>query len=149
MTFAYQPAAMPAALAGLVGRPRKHRPMFHVALIGPARTLPVLGLLDTGADYTIFPDRVAAQVGLDLSRAVPVACQGVGGTSLLAQFLPVTLRVSDGVESREWPGFVGFAAISTPYALLGDLGFLEFFDANFRSVRREVELTVNTRYAGT
>src|SRR5206468_934498 len=106
MSFAYQPAALPPALVPLVGRPGKHRPLFHVALLGPARTMPALGLLDTGADYTIFSTRLAAQAGLDLSRATPVICHGIGGAALLTHFLSVTLRVSDGIEARERTGLV-------------------------------------------
>ena len=33
-------------------------------------TLPHLSLLDTGADFTVFPERVAAAAGIDISGAV-------------------------------------------------------------------------------
>lgn len=149
MTFRYTQTPMPPALQLLTGRTSKGRPIIPVMLYGPAGSLLWDGLGDSGADWTVFPEPLARQVGLDLRHAVPCIARGVGGGSLLVHYLPVKMRVSDGLEAREWTGIIGFASLTARYALLGQLGFLEFFTANFQGDLEVVELTVNSRYAGT
>ena len=58
------------------------------------------------------------------------------------------LRLTDGREFREWPAWVGFTPARLPYPMLGFAGCLQFFDAEFRGGREEVELTVNPLYPG-
>jgi hypothetical protein len=104
------------------------------------------GLLDSGADDTVFPEAWAAQIGVDLSQAPVTTSKGVGGQPLAVRFAPVKLRVTDGVEFREWPATVGFVAGSPIRPLLGFAGFLQFFTATFHGDREEVELTVNSLF---
>lgn len=58
------------------------------------------------------------------------------------------MRILRSGERREWTGWVGFTPANLPYGLLGFSGFLQFFTATFRGDRDEVELTVNSLYAG-
>jgi hypothetical protein len=44
---------------------------------------------------------------------------------------------------------VGFASTRLRYNLLGQAGFLEFFDADFRGADHEVVLIPNARFPGT
>jgi hypothetical protein len=64
------------------------------------------------------------------------------------RYASVTLRITDGVEFREWPAVVGFASGNLTRPLLGFAGFLQFFTATFHGDREEVELTVNPLYPG-
>jgi hypothetical protein len=74
---------------------------------------------------------------------------GVGVPAYPLRYAQGTLRVTDGQEFREWPAWVGFTSVVLRQPLLGFAGFLQFFDALFRSDREEVELTVNSLYPGT
>ena len=107
-----------------------------------------MGRLDTGADDTIFPDHFAAQIGVDLTGAP----SGLSTTANMAptsvRYARVTLRLTDGVERREWPAWVGFSP-TIPRPLFGFAGFLQFFTATFHGDREQVELTVNSLYPGT
>jgi len=133
----------------LGGRFVRPRPVIMVSVTGPAKTHPAEAVIDTGADDTVFPERLAVKIGLDLSNA-PV---GSGTTASLAhirlRYARVTLRISDGREHREWPAWVGFTSVRLAFPMLGFAGVLQFFDADFRGGREEVELAVNPLYPGT
>jgi hypothetical protein len=60
----------------------------------------------------------------------------------------VTLRISDGIEFREWTATVGFVQTRLRHSLLGFAGFLQYFTATFHGDREEVELVVNSLYHG-
>ncbi len=106
------------------------------------------GRLDTGSDDTVLPERLAGLIGVDLSNAPIGQSRTANMASVTVRYAQITLRMTDGVERREWPAWVGFTpAIHRP--LLGFAGFLQFFTAAFRGDREEVELTVNSLYPGT
>ena len=108
------------------------------------------GLLDTGADDTVFSDAVAAALGVDLSRSQQRSISLAGRPQpLLCQYVAVHLRITDGIETLEWPATVGFVAARLHYALLGQAGFLQFFDADFGGDSRVLELETNPTFAGT
>jgi hypothetical protein len=65
------------------------------------------------------------------------------------RYATVTLRLTDGIERREWTAWVGFTRAPLRRPLLGFAGFLQFFTATFHGDREEVELAVNSLYRGT
>jgi hypothetical protein len=108
------------------------------------------GLLDSAADDTIFPLFVSALIGLDLSAAPehPVTLAG-RAQPIAVRYQAVTLRITDGVqETYEWTAVVGFAAVPLRRALLGQAGFLEFCNADFRGADHEVFLATNLTFPG-
>ena len=106
-------------------------------------------LLDTGSDDTVFPERVAAAIGVDLSNAPVGEASVVGLAGIRVRYAQVKLRISDGREQREWTGWVGFTASPLKQPLLGFAGFLQFFGSHFHGDQEVVELTVNRLYPGT
>ncbi|MGL4552639.1 MAG: aspartyl protease family protein, partial [Gemmataceae bacterium] len=131
LCFAYtrERIANPAvALGGAMTRPR---PLTDVTLIGPGGTGFARGLLDTGADDTVFPEALAALIGIDLTSCPAGVSRGVGGAGIPVRFAPVTIRLTDGLEHREWTAVAGFSAARTVNSLLGFAGFLQFFTATF------------------
>jgi hypothetical protein len=141
------PAKQPVLPLG--GRFVRPRPVISVSVVGPSDTVAVDALLDTGADDTVFPEKVAKTIGLDLTNAPTGSGAGVGSSNLPVRYAEVTLRLVSGSERREWKAWVGFGAAQFTLPMLGFAGFLQFFDANFRGAREEVELTVNALYPGT
>ncbi len=73
---------------------------------------------------------------------------GVGSRGLPLRYAPVTLRLTDGQEFREWPAWVGFTPAALVYPILGFAGCLQFFTSTFHGDTEEVELTVNRLYPG-
>ena len=107
-------------------------------------------LPDSGADDTVFPDWIAAKIGIDLSNLPRVDLNlATAGQTVSVRYAALTLRLTDGHESREWPAVVAFTSAHLNYALLGFAGCLQFFDANFQGAREQVELTTNALYPGT
>jgi hypothetical protein len=150
MQFRYKLIPTGRPMASLGGRTVRPRPLVDVAVIGPAGTRAHRALLDSGADDTVFPDWIAAAIGVDLSHApmIPMHLATAVGT-VPVRFASVALRLTDGREMREWPAVVGFTSARLIQSLLGFAGCLQFFDANFRGAVEIVELTTNALYPGT
>jgi hypothetical protein len=132
----------------LGGRQDRPKSLVFVSIVGPTSTDAREGLLDTGADDTVFPEQVATIIGIDLSLAAVGEAIGMGGVPLQVRYAEVKLRITDGKTFLEWPARVAFTAATMRRPLLGFAGFLQFFDANFRGAREEVELTANHLFPG-
>jgi hypothetical protein len=148
LTFAYHfhPGAAVWPLGGRMGRPR---PVVTVGVLGPTGSWTGTALLDTGSDDTVFPEDVAALIGLDLTNAPTGSASGVGMVAAPIRYAEVRLRLTDGNEFREWPARVGFTPTPLKRGLLGFAGFFQFFTATFDGERELVELSVNSLYPGT
>ena len=118
------------------------RPVIPIRLIGRASSRLVRGLLDTGADESVIPMEFADRIGV-IEAAVP------DGTVLSASGeMPVTygtliIELASGVEHYRWNAVVGIVDQPLREALLGNIGFLRYFDVTFFGERREVRLTRN------
>jgi hypothetical protein len=136
----------PSLRGGLV----RYRPIIAVRVSGPGGTWILDGLLDSGSDDTIFPEWVAAMIGVDLTIAVEHDIQLAGrGKPLRCRFLPITLRITDGIqETYEWEAVAGFVAVPLRCPLLGQAGFLEYFDLTFQGADHSALLSPNPTFAG-
>jgi hypothetical protein len=116
---------------------------------GPAGTKPVRALLDTGSDDTTFREVLAPFLGIDLTNAPTRHLTGISPAGYRVRYADVRLRLTDGVEFRDWPATVAFTDAPLPVATLGFAGCLQFFTATFRGHLAEVELAVNPSYPGS
>lgn len=141
------PNRMPMlALGGALIMPR---PVLSVLLTGAAGSALRDGLLDSGADETLFDPTIASQIGVDLTTAPERGVHLFGRGVIRCRYALVKLRITDGVsETYEWDAMVGFAPFPIRHNLLGFAGFLQFFDANFRGDAEEVILFPNSAFAG-
>jgi hypothetical protein len=113
--------------------------MLSVRVIGPAGDQGVFGLADTGADDTMLPDPLSADLGVT-SLSAPVLIGGIGGVTYV-RFGTVDMEVSDGSGSYRWSARVGFSP--HPQPVLGIKGFLQFFTATFNGRLRRLDLRPN------
>lgn len=92
------------------------------------------GLIDSGADDTVFADSAAIPLGIDLRGAEERSVHLVGRPRpIRVRYAPVQLLVTDGrQETYEWSAVVGFVSGRLHYNLRGQAGFLQFFDCNLR-----------------
>ena len=150
LIFPYEIFACPGGVPvwPLGGRRNRPRPVFRITIIGPGGTWVGPGLLDTGSDDTVFSERVAALIGLDLTNAPVREASGVGAGAFPIRYAEVRLRFTDGKEFREWPARVGFTAAPLKRPLLGYAGFLQFFTATFDGAGERVELAANPHHPG-
>lgn len=150
MIVPYSAFPMPRPHLGVpAGQQVHYRPVLPVQISGPGGSQLFDGLVDSGADDTIFPEVVAQRLGIDLSASAPRRVDLVGRAPLMIRYAPLTLRISDGVrETYEWDAVVGFAPLALPRALLGQIGFFDGFDVTLRRARREMEIVPQSGFAG-
>src|SRR5262249_55468188 len=122
---------------------------LDLTVIGPQSSAVVKAFLDTGADDTVFHEDTARLIGIDLAHAPTGTIFGVGlQKPVVLRYAQVTLRLTDGIEFREWPARVGFTSVPLRRALLGFAGVLQFFYSLFDGDLEQAELTVNAKYPG-
>ena len=149
MRFRYTRFPVRGLVVSLGGRSVRSRPIIRVTLIGPSGTHIDRGLLDSGADDTVFAEAVAQLLGIDLTNAPVGHASGTGLVTAQIRYAEVDLRVTDGREFRQWRAWIGFTSTPLKQPLLGFAGFLQYFTATFYNDLEEVELTVNSLYPGT
>ncbi len=110
LSFPYKQWSSPRPVTPLGGRWVRPRPVVSVTLVGPKASRVQPALLDTGADDCVFPESVAAQIGIDLASAPVGSATGVGAGPPAVRYAQVALRLTDGREFREWHGWVAFTA---------------------------------------
>ena len=144
------PVVIARPLFALGGKLFHYRPVLAVRLSGPQASMAFDGMLDTGADEVVFQERTAQAIGLDLSNAEERQLSLVGRPApVRCRYASVELQITDGLrETYRWTAMVGFAATRLQYNLLGHVGFLEFFDAEFRGADHEVVLIPNAAFPG-
>jgi hypothetical protein len=149
MIIRYTPCPVRSPIPALGGATVISRPILAVSLTGPAGSRLRDGLLDTGADESIFDPSVAPLIGVDLSQAIEREVNLVGRGRIRCRYAPVQLRITDGIaETYEWDTIVGFAPFPVLRGLLGFAGFLQFFDASFRGAAQEATLLPNALFPG-
>jgi hypothetical protein len=135
LRFQYKLVRVPNPAVALGGRWSRPRPLITVTVNGPGSSRVRTGLLDSGADDTVFPESLAADVGLDLSTAPSGEAAAANRGTIQVRYAQVRLRTTDGAEFREWPAWVGFTSVPINQPLLGFAGFLQFFSAHFHGDR--------------
>jgi hypothetical protein len=148
LRFPYLPVAVQRPVYPLAGAQVRHYPVINVAVSCASGDLFFDGLVDSAADDTIFPLSVARRLGIDLSNAPLGEARAVGGGTFSYHYAHVTLRVSDGRETCEWDTIVGFLDARLRWALLGQTGFLPYFDVQLLGARREVLLAPDATFTG-
>ncbi len=148
MIFPYLPLPTKGPIPSLGGATVRYRPILSTRVFGPLGSRLNDGCLDSASDDTIFPLSLARRLGIDLTGAAQGTAQPVGGLTIPYSYATVTLRLSDGIETCEWPATVGFVDLPLRWALLGHAGYLEFFDVELRGAHREVVITPNSLFLG-
>lgn len=122
-----------------------YRPEVVVHVTGPTGDVFIRGLVDTGADNTIFPRSIAEAIGLTLADAHTSPAAGFTGDQVDIAYANVQLEVMQREERHLWRAVVGFVDYPQPeleQTLLGRVGFLDQFKAVFDAAHSELELMV-------
>ncbi|MBY0228883.1 MAG: hypothetical protein K2W96_06375 [Gemmataceae bacterium] len=149
MIFPYRQMRAIAPVIALGGRLTRPKPIITATLIGPMGTHVDGCLVDDAADDTVFPDWVAAKIGIDLSNAPIGAATGISLAHAPIRYARAVFRISAQAERREWEAWVGFTSARMRWPLLGFAGFLQFLTATFDGEGEKLELAVNGLYPGT
>ena len=123
------------------------RPYLKITLRnGYATTPPVYGLVDSGADYSIFPSGFARKyLKLDLNMAVPWQFQGTTGQPQIALLTTVEVNVLNEAGSEidfQFSAKVGFCDDFNfgGGVLLGQNGFMSEFKTTFNQPENYFEI---------
>lgn len=145
MRFPFQHYRTPPSLVD--GSEELWRPEIPFHLIGSTGELFTYGLLDTGADGVLISRSIADDVGIVREESLRWHVRGVSGASLEAVLGHVEIEVIDHQESQCWLMPVGVVTFDDPanddIVLLGQTGFLQYFDTRFFGAKHFVELLPN------
>lgn len=138
-------ASFPFTFIGKTNLGKIYRPYAIVLAYSKARSKwqPLEMVIDTGADYSLFPQRYAGILGIDLARECAKAeTLGVGGAETIHQYKNLPIRI--GNWQKEVP--VGFLERDDIPPLLGRLECLEALRLSFENKESKFELLVAGDY---
>lgn len=148
MKFPYKLYRMnkgPGVPNGLMWRPR-----IPVIVIGPMGEVRLEALVDTGSDQTILPQVNTSEIGLkiDHQRQALVYGRLREHEELLNLGRNVRLGLQLDSKTYVWPATVWFSDSSDSPAILGRIGFLEYFDVTFYGKKLELEIKPTSDFPG-
>ena len=122
------------------------RPVIPITFSGPAGADNSYALLDTGADESYITASIAERLGVTpLSDAVGTVQSASGQITI--QYAQVTLDVTDGAERFCRQIVIGIVGEDWSEAILGHIGFLEYFDATFSHTDQHVPLVQRSAHS--
>lgn len=144
MIFPYQAVMVDSPVTGVASE--LTRPEVLVGIEGKELRL-VIGLLDSGADYSILPKTVADAAGIELRPVQGSALVGVSGNPLHATYGTVRFILEDDDSTFEWTATALFHDVpSEDGGVLGRAGFLEYFTVTFDGENNMATLQPNSRF---
>lgn len=102
-----------------------------------------LGLIDSGADYSVLPLSMAEALGVPFKKSEAEDIAGIGG---LHKAYPCRISVTitgkgeHNTERLELPAFAIQADRQEPFLLLGRLGFFDKFEITFKESEEKIIL---------
>jgi len=110
------------------------RPIISFRIHGlNGRTLDLSALVDTGADHMILPNWVAEQLAIPTTECLGPPSRSFTGDAISLRHGQVEVEIPDEGDTLKWCTQVFFseATSHSDPAILGQMGFLEFFTATF------------------
>lgn len=134
MVFAYIPV--------LIRGSRRYFPFvtIDIANTSSGAAKEVFALVDSGSEHNIFHLDLAKKLSLPLVDGEPVIWGGYGDNELTGILLEVDMQMQLGKRSVSWRGPAIFSEAARERQVLGQAGFFEFFDIEFRRADREFEV---------
>ncbi len=116
------------------------RPIIPVSLRYKDKSIYYEALIDTGADFCIFPIELASNLGINILKHKVIYFSGVGGEPIRGFIADVTLSVGEIGASIK----VVFAE-SGITRILGQRGFFDHFDVKLSYKKRTIEIVRQLR----
>lgn len=111
------------------------RPEIPIRVAGEQFAATMIGLVDTGSDYCIFPKSVADRLGISLRPSTRPPANVFGGQQVELLIGNADLQLIDDVQSISWKADLNFfdfgPSTEDETVILGHVGFLEYFTATF------------------
>jgi len=114
------------------------RPIIPVTVIYGKRLVQFEALLDSGADYNIFPGDIAIYLGINLKQGSKRNIHGISGNSINGYQHQVKLKIADQIYRTS----ITFSnnLPENALAVLGNIGFFDHFSVLFDYKEGQVTL---------
>ncbi len=120
------------------------RPLLEIELLGPDRSMTVLGLVDSGADMSLMNSRYAQVLGIALDKLPSKDFIGISDVRVPTYFTEVPIRVMHFEDILYLP--VAFADSPSVDILLGQEEFFDAFRIRFEKDHDVFELQASREY---
>ena len=118
-------------------RKSNSRPVIPVTLTHGNNSLCIQSLIDSGADWCIFHNEIAKELGIDLKSGKEQHFFGAGSFKQFAYFHTVQMEIG----GWKFSCYCAFSEeLKTPYGLLGQVGFFDKFQVKLDLVKEAIEL---------
>src|SRR5689334_6895786 len=87
-----------------------HRPTVPIRILGPGGDALVYGLVDTGADDVILPDRLLGPLGVDIRPGDHATITALGGGAVPIRYGAVDFELARPGVTYRWSARAGFYA---------------------------------------
>ena len=108
------------------------RPIIPVSLKYGDKSLRYEALLDSGADFNIFPLEIAESLGIKFKSNKKLSFSGIGGEPITGQITEVSLGIGNKTISTK----AVFAEVGN--GILGQYGFFDIFSVKFDLKNKEI-----------
>lgn len=104
------------------------RPYVPLKIIGQKGSWEGYGLIDSGADRSLFNMEIAEEIGFDLDECQLENFSGIEGGKLEAKITKIRLQIAGFEEIKIVAGFVNSSAVGV---ILGQEGFFDEYRIKF------------------
>lgn len=120
------------------------RPIISTKLSLKTKSLQTWGLLDSGADKTLINKQIGQQLDVEFNKCQTNNMIGITGNPQPTWDTTIKLEVS-GFPGFEFQADVCFIDSPNVGILLGHIGFFQFFDVKFQTLRQQFEIDLAVR----
>ncbi len=117
------------------------RPIIPISLNYGYLSLRYEALIDSGADFCIFPTGIAQRLKINLSKLKKIYFAGATGDMIEGKISTVYLDIGLGKFKTQ----VVFADLSGNVAILGQYGFFTKFSIRFELEKSVIDLKANSK----
>ncbi|HEY4514567.1 MAG TPA: hypothetical protein VJJ22_00185 [Candidatus Paceibacterota bacterium] len=115
------------------------RPVIKIEIGFGKEKIPYLGLIDSGADFSIFDAQIGELLGIEVNAGIPVIFSGAEiSRGSVAYIHGVDMII--GTKKLKTKVAFSYNISDSGHGLLGQIGFFEHFIVKFYYSKKEVEL---------
>lgn len=133
MKFKYRKFSLPSPFSK---RQRLLRPIIPVSLSYNSDSIHFEALIDSGADFSIFPTGIAKRLNINLNNLRQINFSSASGDIVTGFISDIKLDIGERVFDTK----VVFADLADNAGILGQFGFFDKFVVKFDLIKKEIEL---------
>lgn len=133
MKLKYRKSSTPAPFSQ---KSNLFRPIIPLSIGSAKQTLRFEALIDSGADFCIFPTGLAKELNVNLTQAKSIYFSSATGNMVIGNIAHIYLDIGEG----RFKAKVVFADLPGNIGILGQYGFFDQFIVKFDLNKKEIEL---------